>query len=1227
MLLLAGMLLCPGLWAANAPLIADTYISSTGTAGAFGAMPFLHVSSADSTLVQFDLSAYASGTTVSQAWLRLYVDRVGTGGTLSFAPTTQTWASSENTLTYSTQPTVGGIFTTGSADNANSWVLVDVTTLVQNWVTTSSSNEGIEITAAGSTSIYFDSKEGFYTSHPAELDIALVIPGPIGATGSAGAVGSTGASGMTGSTGQAGPTGAVSAGPTGPTGPTGVTGPASATGAMGVTGPTAAMGVAGSTGATGPTGPTGGTGATGASPTGPTGPTGLNGANGATGSTGAVSNGPTGSVFPLDSTALTTSTISDTDSNLYYSVNNSSATQTITLPHAAVGSGRAAVLSTNTANTTNFTVLTASGDFIRPGSSLTSYNSTTIQLVADGANTWYILAATCPFVTAGGTGTLNLTDNAAMIASTYTQSGGNGIITWSASGLPTGLSINSSSGQLSGTPTVNNIFSATIIATDANGCAGTEPVTVNVAPEATNDTYTDTVIGNVSVNSSLISYSVLSNDVYSTPVTITAYDGSSVNGGTVSMTTSGGSAGQFTYNPPAGYTGTDRFTYTISNAGGSSTGTVTLTVSGMIWFINNTAAAGSGTLSSPFKTLAAFQAVNDGVGLHPGSNANIFIYDTATNYAGPVTLLNGQKLLGQDATSSLAAVTGLTPGTSSAALPSTGGGSPNTVQITSSSNSVTLGSGNTVWGLTLGVASGTALIGSNVGNLEIRDFTVSTTKAAVSLANGALNAIINSISSGGGTNGISLTNTTGSFDVEGGGASDPTNTTKGRTTAKSGGGTLSLGSGGTIQGATGTGVLLSTATTVTLRNMVIENNGGDGIDASGSSNLTIDNVSITGHAGNYGLYASTLAGLTIQHTQIYSNATSSSLAGMGVWNVGFGQYTCTTCSDGLTGTATAANSIFSTTYDTAFGMENRNASTLTLTATNDTFSNAGNFGLQSNAYGTANVTVVVTGSSVSGNPGGGITYQGNDSSGGGTTAVTYSTFDQNGGNGGADINVVHQGLGATYSFDIQSNTTRQTFVNNSGSSIGVTVGASANSTTVLQGNILNNIVGISSVTDSGSSLGSGIALQTLAPGTLTALVIGNTVLQTDDDALLVLASSATTSNINVTASGNDFEVSPTDPNTNLGLELTSGGDAGSDVICANIYSNTQEIGNSGVAGIATTVFTGASIQLQGYTGVANNGAQLATFLNGTATTVSPSGLNFGGGGIVKTAPSNCVTLP
>jgi methionine-rich copper-binding protein CopC len=788
----------------------------------------------------------------------------------------------------------------------------------------------------------------------------------------------------------------------------------------------------------------------------------------------------------------------------------------------------------------------------------------------------------------------------------------------------------------------NVTCSASAVASQIADLAGTNMAaddtitfaTVPPPPVANPDTYPETVIGNVSVSSSVLPFSVTTNDTSQTAFTITAFDATSANGGTVSMTTSGAGMGQFTYNPPAGFTGTDTFTYTITNTGGSNTATVSLSVAGMIWFINDAASAGDGRLASPFNSLAAFQAINDGVGRHAAANQNIFLYDSATAYSGPVTLLNGQKLIGQDATSSLSTITGLTPGVSSAALPATGGGSPNKVQITSSGNTVTLGSGNTVWGLTLGNSTGTALTGASVGSLKLRDMTISTSGAAVSLANGALDAILNSVSSASGTHGIALTTTTGSFDVEGGGASDPANTTKGRTTAKNGGGTITLGSGGTIQNATSAGVLLSSATNVTLRNLVIQNNGGagvatggDGIDASGSSGLTLDNDLITGQTGNYGLFASSLATLSIQHTQISSNATNAAVAGNNIWNVGFGQVTCTTCPDGLTGTSAVANSIFDTTFEDAFGLVNHNASTLALTVTNSQFSNAGNTGLESQVFNTANVTLSVTTSSVHNNPGGGVEYLGNDSSGGGTFTVTSSVFDQNGGAGAADINVFHQGLSKTVKFDFENNTTRQTLVANSSASISVDLGGSANASTLLEGKILNNIVGKASVTDSGSDLSSGIALQTNAPGTITALITGNMVVQTDDDALLVLATSETTSNINVTASGNDFEVSPTDPDTNLGLELTSGGSGGSDTICANISGNVKEIGNSGVAGIATEVLGTSTVELQGYGGTANNNAQIATFLNGTATTVSPAGMNFGGGGTVKAAPSPCPTPP
>jgi len=749
-------------------------------------------------------------------------------------------------------------------------------------------------------------------------------------------------------------------------------------------------------------------------------------------------------------------------------------------------------------------------------------------------------------------------------------------------------------------------------------------------PIANNDTYPETLIGNVSINSSLISFSVTSNDQFNSPITITAFDATSANGGTVAMTTSGAGIGQFTYNPAAGYTGADTFTYTISNAHGSTTGTVHLTLSGIIWFINDNAGAGDGRLASPFNTLAAFQAVNDGAGHHPAANANIFLYDSSTGYTGPVTLLTGQKLIGQDATSSLSAITGLTPGTSSATLPATGGGSPNDVAITSAGNTVTLGSGNTVWGMTLGNSIGTALTGASVGSLKIRDLTINTTGAAVSLASGALDAIIKSISAGGGTHGISLTSTTGSFDVEGDGASDPANTTRGRTTAKNGGGTLTLGSGGTIQNATSAGILLSSATNVTLRNMTIQNNGGsgvntggDGITATNGSALTLDNDLIQNQAGNYGLHATGLAGATLVHTEITGNATTAGVETPHVWNVRL---------DNVTGTFSVNDSLFHNSRENVFGLVDGGSSTASLTATNsewrDTVTTTpGNVCLYLEADGTANVSLNLTGSTIKNCYSSGVTYNGNGSSGGGTFTVKNSIFDGNGAGTGDDIAVAHQGVGSTYTFDIEGNTTRQTFVAGSAVSISADLSGTSTATGVLQGKILNNVVGNQSVTDSGSAVGDGIALQSGGAGTLTATISGNTVRQiAQGDALGALASGSTDT-MNLTITTNDLMVDTANVNSGLGINLQNGGSGNSDKLCAHLFSNVQAVGNPGTAGIGVAALGTSTMNLQGYGGAANNNAQIVTFLNSTATTVTPTSATTLAGGTIQAAPSACPTPP
>jgi len=90
-----------------------------------------------------------------------------------------------------------------------------------------------------------------------------------------------------------------------------------------------------------------------------------------------------------------------------------------------------------------------------------------------GLSSGYILTITCPVITVTNPGVNTGTVDAAF-SQTFTQSGGQGTITWSVSGaLPNGITLSTSSGVLSGTPTQPGSFPITVTATDQNGCTGT----------------------------------------------------------------------------------------------------------------------------------------------------------------------------------------------------------------------------------------------------------------------------------------------------------------------------------------------------------------------------------------------------------------------------------------------------------------------------------------------------------------------------------------------------------------------------------------------------------------------------------------------------------------------------------------------------------------------------------------------------------------------------------
>ena len=352
---------------------------------------------------------------------------------------------------------------------------------------------------------------------------------------------------------------------------------------------------------------------------------------------------------------------------------------------------------------------------------------------------------------------------------------------------------------------------------DATGVTFTDTVdpnttfvagTLMTTPLARNDSYTAT--GNVRIQVPAGS-GVLAND--SDPdgvgpaISVTAGTFLSAQGGNVVLAADG----SFAYNPPAGFEGSDSFTYTLNDndtPNNTDTGTVSITVSGMIWFINNNVgSSGDGRLTSPFKTLADFQAVNNGTGNHPAANDNIFVYESATDYVGPVTLLNGQKFIGQDATASLATIAGITLAPNSDPLPATSPGAP-IVNITSAGAGITVGQNNTLRGFTGGNAA-PDISGSSFGTLNVSDVTLNGNGPALNLSTGTLNGTFGSISSANSaTTGISLTTVAGSLTT---GSTTITNSTGIGISVNTSGATLAFANT-SVSGSGGTGVSLTTNT-------------------------------------------------------------------------------------------------------------------------------------------------------------------------------------------------------------------------------------------------------------------------------------------------------------------------------------------------------------------------------------------------------------------------------
>jgi len=124
------------------------------------------------------------------------------------------------------------------------------------------------------------------------------------------------------------------------------------------------------------------------------------------------------------------------------------------------------------------TGLTLSASGLLSGTPLQSGPFNIVVTVTDGnlctgTGATYPLVVTCNVINVTNPANASGTAGSAF-SEQFTQTGGNGSITWSVNGtLPAGISINTSTGLLSGTTSEVGTFPITVTAVDANGCSGT----------------------------------------------------------------------------------------------------------------------------------------------------------------------------------------------------------------------------------------------------------------------------------------------------------------------------------------------------------------------------------------------------------------------------------------------------------------------------------------------------------------------------------------------------------------------------------------------------------------------------------------------------------------------------------------------------------------------------------------------------------------------------------
>ena len=374
-------------------------------------------------------------------------------------------------------------------------------------------------------------------------------------------------------------------------------------------------------------------------------------------------------------------------------------------------------------------------------------------------------------------------------------------------------------------------------------------------------------------------------------------------------------------------------------------------------------------------------------------------------------------------------------------------------------------------------------------------------------------------------------------------------------------------------------------------------------------------MNVTG-GGDDGIRGSSVTGLSLTGVQVTSNGNAAGEAGIDLTNL-LGSSTWS----GLTVTGSAEDNVV---IRNSSGTLNG----LTVGSSSSFGSNSaiGNDGFLVEASGTASMTVSVTGSSFSANRGDHFQAAAANS---GVLDVTFSSNTLAGGHAtalgqGITVNAATgvPGYSGTVDYNIDNNTINGSIL----SAITVNLGTSA-AGAQMRGTISGNTIGTVGSFQSGSTQASGITLEAHGNGTHTTSVTGNTIRQTFDRGINVLANDGG-GTLNMTVTGNTSTHSD-GTNSREGFFLNNGSASPNIFGVPDAHYVCLTLGGAGALRNTLTHGPGApddfrlrqrfnsTIRLPGYGGAATDTAAVVTFVNGnntsttgTATVNSPPGGGF-----------------